>query len=131
MHYDSNAIIMLLIATSLCHKRQHSLQYLIGKKMKTQYSVAKEADVQCNFYVNCVMILPTKPVIFNKNSLVLNRDYYMQIRQSCIEEVFYGLYSTLNNEQRSENRKYTLLYITREIPVTYLLKSSYLIYLNV
>ena len=42
----------------------------------------------------------------------------MQIRQSCIEEVFYGLYSTLNNEQRSENRKYTLLYITREIPVT-------------
>ena len=81
--------------------------------MKTQYSaVAKEADVQCNFYVNCVMILPTKPVIFNKNSLVLNRDYYMQIRQSCIGEVFYGLHSTLNNEQCSENRKYyPLLYI--------------------
>ena len=55
----------------------------------------------------------------------------MQIRQSCIEEVVYGLYSTLNNEQPSENRKYTLLYITREIPVTYLVKSSYLIYLNV
>ena len=75
--------------------------------------MAKEADVQCNFYVNCVMILPTKPVIFNKNSLVLNSDYYMQIRQSCIEEVFYGLYSTLNNEQLSQNRKYTLLYINQ------------------
>ena len=31
----------------------------------------------------------------------------MQIRQSCIEEVFYGLYSTLNNEQRSETENIT------------------------
>ena len=93
MHYDSNVIIMLLNNSNppplqapalIILNLSEILQYLIRRKMKTQNSVAKEADVQCNFYVNCVMILPTKPVIFNKNSLVLNRYYYMQIRQTWI-----------------------------------------------